>query len=179
MCFIGGIAVQRWRRPSFTRDVDLTLLTGFGRGEEVIDVLLQHFSPRRPDARQFALRQRVLLLQTKSGVDVDVALAALPFEERTLQRASAFVFLEEFNLTTCGAEDLIVHKCFANRELDWFDVDNILARHHGQLNLDLVREELKPLVLLKEQPEILDKLERRVAHHDQPFTRIKPTRRPS
>ena len=34
-CFIGGIAVQRWGEPRVTRDVDLTLLTGFG-GEERI-----------------------------------------------------------------------------------------------------------------------------------------------
>jgi hypothetical protein len=30
-CFIGGIAVQRWSQARVTRDVDLTLLTGFGR----------------------------------------------------------------------------------------------------------------------------------------------------
>src|SRR5690349_15334238 len=29
-CFIGGVAVQRWGEPRLTRDVDLTLLTGFG-----------------------------------------------------------------------------------------------------------------------------------------------------
>ncbi|HXJ37983.1 MAG TPA: hypothetical protein VNH18_01825 [Bryobacteraceae bacterium] len=32
-CFIGGIAVQRWSQARVTRDVDLTLLTGFG-GED-------------------------------------------------------------------------------------------------------------------------------------------------
>ena len=25
-CFIGGVAVQRWGEPRFTRDIDLTLL---------------------------------------------------------------------------------------------------------------------------------------------------------
>ena len=37
-CFIGGLAVQHWGEPRFTRDVDLTLLTGFGNekaGKEV------------------------------------------------------------------------------------------------------------------------------------------------
>lgn len=29
-CFIGGLAVQHWGEPRFTRDVDMTLLTGFG-----------------------------------------------------------------------------------------------------------------------------------------------------
>ncbi|MBI4661667.1 MAG: hypothetical protein HY735_22820 [Verrucomicrobia bacterium] len=176
-CFIGGIAVQRWGRPRFTDDVDLTLLTGFGGEQEFIKKLLQHYAPRRPDTFEFAVRNRVLLIQTHSGVGMDVAMGALPFEERTLHRASPFVFPNQTSLITCCAEDLIVHKCFANRDIDWLDVDNILARQHGKLNLALVREELKPLLLLKEQPEILDKLERRIAHHDQPFTRIKPARR--
>jgi hypothetical protein len=35
-CIIGGIAVLRWGEPRFTRDVDVTLLTGFGREDEFI-----------------------------------------------------------------------------------------------------------------------------------------------
>ena len=29
-CVIGGLAVQYWGEPRITRDVDLTLMTGFG-----------------------------------------------------------------------------------------------------------------------------------------------------
>ncbi|MGD0620777.1 MAG: hypothetical protein ABSB67_24380 [Bryobacteraceae bacterium] len=32
-CFIGGIAMQRWCEPRVTRDIDLTLLAGFGDEE--------------------------------------------------------------------------------------------------------------------------------------------------
>ncbi len=39
-CFIGGLAVQQWGEPRFTRDVDLTLLTGFGKEEDYINPLL-------------------------------------------------------------------------------------------------------------------------------------------
>jgi hypothetical protein len=39
-CFIGGIAVLRWGEPRVTRDVDLTLLTGFGAEDSFIDALL-------------------------------------------------------------------------------------------------------------------------------------------
>ena len=88
-CFIGGVAVQRWGLPRFTQDIDLTLLTGFGNEEKFIDALLKELNPRRPDAREFALSSRVLLAQTRDGVDVDVALGALPFEERCIARTSA------------------------------------------------------------------------------------------
>jgi hypothetical protein len=75
-CFIGGVAVQRWGNPRFTVDVDLTLLTGYGREEAFVDALLSELLPRRPDARSFAVANRVLLAKTRSGIDVDVALAA-------------------------------------------------------------------------------------------------------
>lgn len=29
-CFFGGVALQRWGEPRVTKDIDLTLLTGFG-----------------------------------------------------------------------------------------------------------------------------------------------------
>ncbi|MCU0784694.1 MAG: hypothetical protein MUF81_11755, partial [Verrucomicrobia bacterium] len=58
-CFIGGVAVQRWGEPRLTQDVDLTLLTGFGREEDFVDELLTAFTARRADARDFALSRRV------------------------------------------------------------------------------------------------------------------------
>ena len=172
-CFIGGIAVLRWSEPRFTDDADLTLLTGFGSEEAFVRPLLQKFVPRRPDAAEFALRNRVLLLQNARGVGLDVALGAFPFEIHTIERSSPFVFPTGLSLITCSAEDLLVHKCFANREKDWLDVDGILARQWNKLNLKLVRTELKPLAALKEEPEIMARLEQKIAHHNQPFTRIK------
>ena len=162
-CFIGGLAVQRWGNPRFTQDIDLTLLTGFGDEARFVDALLTELNPRRPDAREFALNHRVLLAQTREGVDVDIALGALPFEERTVVRASAWHVRKDVTLTTCSAEDLLVHKAFAGRDLDWGDVEQVLIRQHGKLDLRLIRSELKPLLELKGEADALDKLERVLA----------------
>jgi len=162
-CFIGGVAIQRWGELRFTRDVDLTLLTGFGNEEQFIDVLLKEFRPRQPDSREFALRSRVLLAKTTNGIEVDIALGALPFEERTIARASVWEIAPAVSLTTCSAEDLVVHKAFASRDLDWGDVERILIRQHGKLNLDQIRSELKPLLELKGEPESLHRLEQKIA----------------
>jgi hypothetical protein len=102
-CFIDGVAIQRWGIPRFTQDMDLTLLTGFGREEEFVDELLQELLPRNPDAREFALSRRVFLAKTRDGVDVDIALGALPFEERTIARATGWQLREGATLTTCSA----------------------------------------------------------------------------
>lgn len=162
-CFIGGVAVQRWGTPRFTQDIDLTLLTGFGDEEKFIDALLQELNPRRPDAREFALRNRVLLAQTRDGVDVDIALGALPFEERSVARASAWRTRDGTVLTTCSAEDLVVHKAFAGRELDWGDVERVLIRQHGKLDFKQIRAELKPLLKLKGESQAMEKLDRMLA----------------
>lgn len=159
-CFIGGIAVQRWGEPRFTADADLTLLTGFGTEEAFVEPLCQHFRPRREDAREFALRSRVVLIEASNGTPLDVALGAVPFEANSVRRASPFAIGEGHALTTCCAEDLLVHKVIANREKDWIDVEGILARQWTKLDLALFRGELEPLLELREDPAILPRFER-------------------
>ncbi len=62
-------------------------------------------------------------------------------------------------LTTCSAEDLLTHKVFAGRGVNWGDAEQVLIRQHGKLNLAQVRAELKPLLELKGQPEAMTKLD--------------------
>ena len=162
-CFIGGIAVQRWGKPRFTQDVDLTLFTGFGAEAEFIDAFLSEFDGRIHDARQFALDHRVLLARTPGGVDLDVSLGALPFEETSIHRATPWTISAKITITTCSAEDLIVFKVFAGRDRDWGDVESVLARQRGQLEADYIREQLVPLLEIKEDVESMGKLERLIA----------------
>ncbi len=152
-CFIGGVAVQRWGEPRLTQDVDLSLLTGFGGEERYVGLLLGSFAGRRSDAREFALKHRVLLLESASGIPLDVALGAMPFEERAVERASAFTLGAGVSLTTCSAEDLVVFKVFAGRERDWLDVEGIVLRQGESLDTKLIFRELEPLLELKETPE--------------------------
>lgn len=159
-CFIGGIAVQRWGEPRFTADADLTLLTGFGGEEVFVDALLDRFRPRRADARDFALRYRVVLLEATNGIPLDVALGAAPFEEDSVRRASAFPVGDGRMLLTCSAEDLLAHKVVANREKDWLDIEGVLVRQRGRLDVDLFRREAGPLLELRGDPEILARFER-------------------
>lgn len=157
-CFIGGIALQRWGEPRYTRDADITLFTDFGGEERFVDLLLERFEGRVPNAREFALKARVLLLQHADGIPLDVGLGALPFERNSIERSSVWRAAEDCDLRTCCAEDLVVHKAFASRDRDWADIDGILQRRGDKLDVRLIFEELEPLVALKEEPEILGRL---------------------
>ena len=162
-CFIGGIAVQRWGDPRFTADVDLTLLTRFENDKDYIQKLLSCFESRKQNALEFALTYRVLLLKDSNGVAIDISLGGLPFEERTIERSSTFSFAEGYDIVTCSAEDLIIHKGFANRDKDWGDIKSIFQKNRGRLNLDTVRCELTLLADLKEDDTILPKLEKLIS----------------
>ena len=158
--FIGGIAVNRWGRARMTNDADLCLFTDFGNEASFIDALLEKFTPRRADAKEFALLSRVVLLTSKNGFGIDISLGAFDFERSAIMRSSLFRFHEGVDLLTVSAEDLVVFKAFAGRPQDWFDVEGILNRQIKSLDMDLIRKELTPLCDLKESPETLEQLER-------------------
>jgi hypothetical protein len=159
-CLIGGIAVQRWSQARVTRDIDLTLLTGFGGEPLFIESLLAHYSPRYPDAAAFALRSRVLLLNSRGGIGIDISLGALPFEYLVVQRATPFEFAPGLSLRTCSAEDLMVMKLFASRPIDIRDAEGIAVRHDKTLDWGYIEEHLTPLAEAKEEPGILLQLAR-------------------
>jgi hypothetical protein len=157
-CFIGGIVVPRWGEPRTTADADLTLLAGFGGEESFVDPLLGAFRPRREDARELALTRRVLLIEASNSVPLDVALGGLPYEERLIGRSTDFAIAPGATLRTCSAEDLIVLKAFAGREIDWLDVRGVVVRQGARLDQELVLRELMPLIELKGTLDAADRL---------------------
>lgn len=159
-CFIGGLAVQRWGEPRVTRDIDLTLVAGFGREDQFINKLTAAYPSRIEDAANFARRNRVLLLKTPASIGIDISLGALQFERELVERATSFSFAPDVAIRTCSAEDLIVLKLFASRPLDIRDAEGVALREKGQLDWRYVENRLRPLAEAKEDSGILDTLDR-------------------
>jgi hypothetical protein len=53
------------------------------------------------------------------------------------------------SITTCSAEDLVIHKAFAGRDKDWADIRGIVLRQ-PRLDRQLIWSELLPLLELRE-----------------------------
>jgi hypothetical protein len=160
-CIIGGLALLRWGQPRFTQDVDVTLITGFGGENDFIDPFLNSgYRGRIADAAEFARRNRVLLISSPNGIPIAVALAGQPFEEEVVDRSSVFEYTAGCALRTCSAEDLIVLKLFAFRSRDVLDVETVAVRQRGELDWNYVHTHLQELSELKEQPEIIETLDR-------------------
>lgn len=157
-CIIGGVANLRWGEPRLTRDVDATIVTGFGTEAPYIEAMLAEFRPRIPDAAAFARENRVLLLESPEGIPLDIALGGLPFEEEVVARATRAELAPGIFVRTVSAEDLVVLKAFADRDRDWVDIAGITARQGPALDWHAILTRLRPLVELKEAPEILARL---------------------
>jgi hypothetical protein len=164
-CIIGGTAYQRWGEPRQTTDVDATLLVEFGRELEVVRNLLKTYSSRIENAESFALQNRIVLLQSSQGIGIDLSLGGLPYESRLIERSSLWKVPRHGEIRTCSAEDLVVLKSFASRPQDWIDVEKVIIRQGPRLDRALIIEELKPLAELKEEPEILSRLDQLFRKH--------------
>ena len=154
-CVIGGLAVQRWGEPRATQDVDFSVLAPIGEEQRPLDLLLATFSPRRPDARAFAIANRVLLIQSSNGVAADIGLAGSPFEVEILDRSSAWDLRHGTSVVTCSAEDLVIYKLVAGRARDLADIEGIVRRQGVGLDVDRVRRFGALFAELKEEPDLL------------------------
>lgn len=141
-----------------TRDIDLTLLTGFGREEPFVDELLAHYPARLENARAFALENRTLLLAVAGGFPVDIALGGLRFEEEATRRARDVECSPGISLRLTSPEDLVVMKAFAGRSIDWLDVEGIAIRQRGKLDCAYIFRQVAPLLEAKDDVESAPKL---------------------
>jgi hypothetical protein len=73
--FIGGVAVQKWGQPRFTKEVDLTIPVPVEEAEKFIERITQKFKGRITDLQEFARQTRVVLIYASNGRDVDISLA--------------------------------------------------------------------------------------------------------
>jgi len=164
-CFIGGLVLPRWGNPRMTQDADATVISAFVHDEELIRKFFSRFESRRADGPAFAQNNRVMLLRASNGIGLDVSLGALDFELRATERAVDWKFAKGHTLRICSAEDLVVFKAFAARDQDWADINGILMRQGKKLHLNQIFDELRPLVVLKEDDSILPRLEALMRKH--------------
>jgi hypothetical protein len=160
---IGGIAASILGRPRLTRDVDVSVLLDEDRWPDFLRSAEPYgFASRRPDALDFAHQTRVLLIRhVPTGVDVDVLLAALPFEADVISRAQ-FVAVGRLTLPLPTAEDLVIMKAVAHRPQDLLDIEAILDSH-TDLNRRHIRRWVREFSSALEMPDLLQDLERLMA----------------
>lgn len=155
---IGGLAVIAHGHVRTTEDIDVTVSGASVTPRVVLDLAARHgIRSRIDEAVAFAERTQVLLLvHDPSGVEVDLSLAWIPFEEEALARQQHAPFGGS-TIRVCHPDDLIVYKLVAARPLDLEDARQLVLRHHRAMDRERIRKTLASF------DEILDDGRSRVA----------------
>ena len=157
---IGGIATGFLGRPRFTVDLDAIFLASVKDIPQILDLArAEGIEPRTQDAIEFAKKSRVLLLRhNDSGINIDISLGILPFEEEVVERSVLYdTGLLSVRLPT--PEDLIILKAIAHRPKDLLDIQEVVTNNP---NLDLSRIEywVRSFAELLEMPELWGQIEK-------------------
>lgn len=162
---IGGIAVIARGAPRTTEDVDATVLAhGLDIDRFLVACQAQQIIPRYGDVREMALRAQILLLRhTESTIELDVSLAWLGFEEEAIGRARPVDFGDGLSVPVAQADDLIVYKSVAWRDMDRKDIERLLLRHRATVDLSRIRAQVQEFAQLMETPERVDQFDALVA----------------
>lgn len=156
---IGGFANIHWGVERFTKDIDVTTEVSDEDLPGLLTALEPLFRITVANPLEFARRNRLIRVQTRTGVDADLILAALPYEVAAIRRAVP-VSLGGKKVSLCSPEDLIVHKLSSERAQDAADVEGIMTRQAGRLDLAYLRPLVRDLAAGLERPEIVEFFEK-------------------
>lgn len=127
---IGGVAASLLGRPRATRDIDALVMLSEDKWAAALQSAQRHgIVPRIEEPLAFARKTRVLLLRhVDSGVDLDIILGRLPFEEDAIGRSKCHD-LGGVPVNLPAVEDLIIMKAIAQRPQDLRDIEGLLDVH--------------------------------------------------
>lgn len=162
---IGGLAVVLRGFPRHTDDVDVAVLGAKTSAKRLANLLIKGgFEPRIDDAVAFAEQTQVLLFRhSETGIEIDVSLAWLPFEEEAIAAAEELE-VEGIGLPVARVEDLLIYKAVAWRERDRRDIEELLGLYRDELDLDRVREVIGQFAAVIDEPERLAEFDRLLDH---------------
>ena len=134
---IGGLAVAIWGEPRVTRDVDLKVLLGRDRAEELLKALPNGFRCLADQPEESLRRVGFLFVQDAAGIRVDFLLAETGFDAEALGRKRLIEMTAE-TIAVCTPEDLIIYKMISTRSRDHDDVLGVIRRQQDKLDDDYI-----------------------------------------
>ena len=156
---IGGIAASLLGRPRFTRDVDVLISLEEAQWEKFIKAGARFgFVPRIDNPVAFAHRSRVFLIQHRpTGVDVDIVVAGLPFEEESIAQ-TRWRKVGKLSLPLPTPENLIIMKAIAHRPQDLVDIE-ALVEANPKLDVRKIRRYVQEFSAALDMPDISNDLD--------------------
>jgi hypothetical protein len=160
---IGGVAASILGRPRATRDIDVLAMLAEDKWAAALHDAERHgIAPRIEEPLEFARRTRVLLLRhVESGIDIDLVLGRLPFEEQAIARGNIHD-LGGISVKLPTVEDLLIMKAIAQRPRDLRDMEGLLDAN-PDANVDAVRQWVREFSNAMTMPDLLEGFEKVLA----------------
>ncbi len=155
---IGGIAVSVYGEPRATFDIDVSIIFNIGE----IDFFLKSakkygFTPLPGNIDNFVKTTAVIPMQfSKDNMfgRCDFIIAQNSLEFSSIKRAR-FKKIFSMKIKLITAEDLVLHKITSSRARDLEDLQGILIRQSGKLDMDYINFWLKKAAAANKQPKLL------------------------
>lgn len=150
---IGGLAVSLWGEPRSTLDVDVTVWVPAEDLQHAITELCSRLRAIPEDPSEFVRQTRVLPAITAEQVRLDIVFAALPEEERIINRARPKTVAGK-TVMVISVEDLVFMKLASERPKDIQDARLLVRRFRKTLDRDYLEPRLKELAAGLARPDI-------------------------
>jgi len=151
---IGGIANIVWGEPRATLDIDVTVLVEAARIGAFIDRASVEYRLLIQNPVEFIRETRVLPVEDRTGVRIDVVFGLLPFEEEAVKRAVG-VEIAGRSIRVCTAEDLILMKIISDRPRDLADARAIVGRRRQSLDRKYLEPRIAEMARLLERDDVV------------------------
>lgn len=154
---LGGVAVSIYGEPRLTFDIDVNLILDNNR----IDIFLKEsrkfgFSPLPLNIKKFVKVTGVIpmrFLKNKVTGRCDFIIAQNILEYLCIKRAR-FKKIYSTRVKLISPEDLVIHKITSQRPRDLEDVQGILIRQGGKLDIRYITYWLKKIADANQKPEL-------------------------
>lgn len=156
---IGGVAVAIMSTPRATLDVDAVIWAPDRTlGSVLQDLQASGLTSRSSDPLAFAAKHRMILLRDENGVEVDISIGGLPFEEEAVRTAWPIEIEPGLVAKVASPETIVVMKAIASRPKDLEDIRQLL-KMNPRLDRKRVQETVREFSELLEAPELSLQLE--------------------
>lgn len=143
--FGGAVAVDYYRVPRATIDIDLNIFVPPEDHARVIAALTEEFQIEERDALVRELGERGQGMVRWGETRIDLFFSTFDFHESMAGR-SRMVEFGDASIPILSAEDILVIKAIFDRSQDWADIEAVCKLQGGDLDLEYMSRWLNEIV---------------------------------
>ena len=165
---IGGQAVLIYGFPRLTEDIDITLGVDVDKIGLIKDVCrrIGLRIPRQIDEDFINETSVLVAVDKRSRIRVDFIFSFTEYEKNALKRTKK-IKMNNQSVRYASIEDVIIHKLFAGRPRDIEDVEIIMQKNKGKIDVVYLKRNLQQFAsfenkkdIVKDYEDILERINR-------------------